>query len=102
MYKEVKIDMRAKITDKEVLQLHEKRLRRILDVALSEGNQVVILGAFGCGAFANNPMIVARAAKNVVEDYRYAFKVIEFAVYCSPRDMENYKIFERTFANWQS
>lgn len=25
-------------------------------------------------------------------------KVIEFAVYCSSRDMENYKIFERTFA----
>lgn len=88
---------KIKITDKELLQLHEKRLRRILDVAVSEGNQVVVLGAFGCGAFANNTVIVARAAKNVMEEYRYAFKIVEFAVYCSPWDMENYEVFERTF-----
>ena len=62
-------------------------------MALEEGNEVVILGAFGCGAFANNPRIVARAAKNVVEEYRYAFKIIEFAVYCNPRDDENYRVF---------
>ena len=86
---------KLKITDKELLQLHEKRLRRILDVAVSEGNQVVILGAFGCGAFANNPMVVARAAKNVIEEYQYAFKVVEFAIYCSPMNDENYRIFER-------
>lgn len=41
----------AKISDKEMLEIHEKRLRRILDVAVSEGNDTVILGAFGCGAF---------------------------------------------------
>ena len=86
-------DKAVKITEKELLELHEKRLRRILDVALAEGNEVVILGAFGCGAFANNPRIVARAAKNVVEKYRYAFKIIEFAVYCNPRDDENYRVF---------
>ena len=86
-------DKAVKITEKELLELHEKRLRRILDVALAEGNEVVILGAFGCGAFANNPRIVARAAKNVVEEYRYAFKIIEFAVYCNPRDDENYRVF---------
>lgn len=84
-----------KITDTELLALHEKRLRRILDVAAMEGNEAVILGAFGCGAFSNNPEVVAQAAKNVVADYRYAFKTIEFAVYCSPRDEENYRVFER-------
>lgn len=89
-------DKQIHITDKELLLIHEKRLRRILDVALVEGNQVVVLGAFGCGAFANNPRVVARAAKNVVEEYRYAFKVVEFAIYCNPRDMENYEIFKST------
>lgn len=84
-----------RITDKDLLQIHEKRLRRILDVALLAGNQVVILGAFGCGAFANNPMVVARVAKNVIEEYKYAFKIIEFAVYCSPMNDENYRVFER-------
>lgn len=85
----------VKITDKELQEIHEKRLRRILDVAVMDGNEVVILGAFGCGAFANKPEVVARAAKKVVAEYGYAFKVIEFAVYCSPRDERNYWVFER-------
>ena len=85
----------VKITQKELLEIHEKRLTRILDIALMEGNDVVILGAFGCGAFENNPEIVARAAKNVISNYLNAFKTIEFAVYCSPRDEQNYRIFER-------
>lgn len=77
-------------------QLHEKRLRRILDVAVLNKNEVVILGAFGCGAFLNDPEVVAQAAKNVLPDYRHAFAVIEYAVYCSPGDERNFKAFERT------
>lgn len=81
--------------DKDLQVLHEKRLRRILDVAVLEGAQTVILGAFGCGAFRNSPEVVAQAAKNVVADYRKAFDTIEFAVYCSPRDERNYDVFKR-------
>lgn len=68
---------------------------RVLDVALLEGNEVVILGAFGCGAFENNTEVVARAAKTVVDEYRKTFKTIEFAIYCKPNEDRNYKIFER-------
>lgn len=85
----------AVISYDDLQALHEKRLTRILDIALAEGDEVVILGAFGCGAFENNPEVVARAAKNVIGRYMHAFKVIEFAVYCSPRDDTNYKVFER-------
>lgn len=81
--------------DKDLLLLHEKRLRRILDVAVMEGVDTIILGAFGCGAFLNNPEVVACVAKNVIKDYLKAFRSIEFAVYCSPRDDRNYKVFER-------
>ena len=83
------------MNDKDLLALHEKKLRRILEVVLSEGCDTVILGAFGCGAFQNNPEVVALANKNVIKDYLHAFKNIEFAVYCSPRDDRNFKIFER-------
>ena len=85
----------ARLTDKELLAIHEKRLRRILDLAVTEGNEAVILGAFGCGAFLNPPRIVARAMKNVVKERRHDFKAIEFAVYCPPRDDSNYRTFER-------
>lgn len=86
---------RVKMADEELQSIHEKRLTRILDIAVAEGNEVIILGAFGCGAFENSPEVVARATKNVVEQYQKAFKVIEFAVYCSPRDESNYLIFNK-------
>lgn len=89
---------RVKLSDKELLQIHEKRLKRILDVAVSKGDEVIILGAFGCGAFMNKTEIVALAAKNVVKEYLKAFKIVEFAVYCSPRDDENYKTFDRVLS----
>jgi TIGR02452 family protein len=89
----------ARITDDELLAIHEKRFTRILDIALTNNNDVVILGAFGCGAFENNPGVVAAAAKNVVEKYIHAFRVIEFAVYCSPRDSNNYDVFSSVFGN---
>ena len=85
----------VKVTDRELLAIHEKRLRRILDVAVMEKCETIILGAFGCGAFMNKPDVVAMAAKNVVKDYLHAFRNIEFAVYCSPRDEQNYKVFQR-------
>ena len=85
----------VKMKDKELLALHEKKLRMILEVALSEGCETIILGAFGCGAFQNNPEVVALANRNVIKDYLHAFKNIEFAVYCPPHDDSNFMIFER-------
>ena len=47
---------------------------RILDVAALNNAEVVILGAFGCGAFQNKPEVVARAAKEVITDYLQVLK----------------------------
>ena len=69
----------------------ERRLRRILDVAVANGAEAIVLGAFGCGAFRNDPKVVAAAAKTVISDYLHAFRVIEFAVYCRPGDTANYE-----------
>ena len=85
----------VKLTSEEQMIIHEKRLRRILDIAVAEGDEVVILGAFGCGAFENDPQAVATAANHVLDDYLHAFETIEFAVYCSPRDEQNYHVFDR-------
>lgn len=68
---------------------------------MANNNDVVILGAFGCGVFENNPSVVAAAAKNVVDKYIHAFRVIEFAVYCSPRDSHNYDVFSSVLRNMQ-
>lgn len=77
------------------MELHRKRMRRILDIAKERGNTVVILGAFGCGVFQNQPEVLAEAYASIIEEYRYDFEVIEFAVYCMPKDTRNYDVFKR-------
>ena len=85
----------VRMSDKDLKELHEKRMRRILDIAKKEKEDVVILGAFGCGAFSNSPYVVSEAMATVIKEYLYDFKVIEFAVFCTPRDMKNYEVFSR-------
>ena len=84
---------KPKITNAELLKLHENRARAIFNAALENGNETIILGAFGCGAFKNDPKIVAQAYKNVLPEYINYFKNIEFAVYCG-KDDTNYKVFK--------
>ena len=90
-------DRSIDISADDLLWLHEKRLRRVADIAVENGAQVLILGAFGCGAFRNPPKVVAQAMKTVVEEYRHCFQTIEMAVYCPPRDDTNYRVFSEMF-----
>lgn len=88
-------NMQVHINNKELFDLHVKRIRRILTIAAMKENAVVILGAYGCGAFRNPPGVVASAMRQVIEEFRYHFRIIEFAVYCSPRDEQNYQVFKQ-------
>ena len=87
----------AKISDKDLGQLHVKRGRKILEAAAAYKNEIVISGAFGCGAFMNKPEVVANAYKQLVNEFQNAFETIEFAVYCSPYDDSNFRVFTDTF-----
>lgn len=84
---------RIAISPDDLRRLHERRLARILDVASANGAEAVVLGAFGCGAFRNDPTVVASAAAAVIPSYRTLFRTIEFAVYCRPGDASNYTAF---------
>lgn len=86
---------KIEISDEELLKLHERRGRAILKTAHYFGNDNVILGAFGCGAFKNDPKIVAQAYKNILPEFNHAFKTIEFAVFCKGEDTTNYTTFKK-------
>ena len=84
----------------DLFALHVKRMRRILSIAATKKNDVVILGAYGCGAFRNPPEIVASALGQVACEFRHHFKVIEFAVYCKPGDDRNYRVFQKVIGGF--
>ena len=86
------------VTDQELLDIYKKRINRVLDIASCAKSDVIILGAFGCGAFANPPELVAKAMHVAIDEHKYDFATIELAIYCSPRDTLNYEVFAREFA----
>ena len=88
-------DAAVHISREDLQALHEKRIHRVLDIAWKKENEVVILGAFGCGAFRNQPTVVAQAMKTVVQEYRKRFETIEFAVYCGTQYDTNYRVFQQ-------
>lgn len=79
----------------QLYDLHLNRAKHIFHVAAVNGADALILGAFGCGAFANDPAIVAKAYRKAIADYRQFFRRIEFAVYCRETETVNYDAFRR-------
>ena len=79
----------------ELIQVFENRWSRILSVAAQHNADVLILGAFGCGAFQNPPEIVVQAFNNVYDEYKYCIETIEFAVYGRNPAGPNYVAFRR-------
>lgn len=88
---------RVIVGEMELKELHKKRMTRLFEIVKRNKVEVLILGAFGCGAFCNSPKIVAEAMKEVIEVYQWDFDTIELAVYCSPRNDENYCTFCNVF-----
>ena len=83
----------AKITPLELEKLLTARIRRIFEISVANGNEVLILGAFGCGAFKNPPELVAKVFNKVMQDYLCYFDTIEYAVYHTEREVANYEAF---------
>ena len=84
----------AKIGNDELYQIHVKRARHILHIAALNNADVLVLGAFGCGAFQNNPEVVAKAYADVLPDYKKYFDLVEFAIYCNRYETGNYDAFK--------
>ena len=88
-------DKAAKITASELEKLLTARIRRIFEIAVANGNEVLILGAFGCGAFRNPPELVAKVFNKVMQNHLYYFDTIEYAVYHTEREVANYEAFRK-------
>lgn len=58
----------------------------------------IILGAWGCGVFKNDPKVIAEAFKKALEQKRYMFNNVVFAIINDRNSVgNNYQIFKDTF-----
>ena len=85
----------GEITYMQLHWLFHKRILKIFEVAVMSGADVLILGAFGCGAFRNPARLVAEVFAEYTKEYRKCFDVIEYAVFHVGHERENYDAFKK-------
>ena len=88
----------SKENENKIEKKMKYRIEKILSIALINKNRALVLGAFGCGVFRNNPEDVADYFRQFVkEDERFNsyFDKIVFAVLDRSRKTETYNIFKR-------
>ena len=77
-----------------------ERIRNILEVAVANDTDIIVLGAFGCGAFNNPPELVADVFYQLLMDMEYGkyFKKIIFAIKGREGDNPNLTAFRNAFS----
>jgi len=77
-----------------------ERVRRVLSVFAVNQHDTLVLGAFGCGVFRNDPVYVAATFRKHLqsEQFQNSFKRIIFAI-LDPDMCDTFeKVFSRTIA----
>ena len=87
--KEIPSDARDVIQD--VLR---RRARMILGVAADRGHKTLILGAWGCGAFKNDPHMVANVFADLLLSSEYGFELVIFAILDATEKQETLRAFQ--------
>ncbi len=88
------------IDNTSLKSLFKSRIKNIFEAAIDNKVEVIILGAFGCGAFKNPPEVVAEAFHEVIDENGYAdnFRKIVFAIKCNPNNTKNLDVFQEEFS----
>lgn len=73
----------------------KQRIDAQLDTALLNGIKHVVLGAFGCGAFKNEPEEVAKIYRESIEERAEHFEHIIFPIYRPGYGRDNFPAFEK-------
>ncbi|WOO77516.1 uncharacterized protein LOC62_01G001092 [Vanrija pseudolonga] len=83
-------------------ELLEERAARFLAVAAHHGARTLVLGAWGCGVFQNDPVVVARVFRDLLLRpkglFYGAFEKVVFAIYDPSKEQATMKAFTAAFA----
>ena len=88
-----------KLSEKELIKLNYYRIKQILGSAIDNNVDNIILGAFGCGVFSNDPRIISSVFKKILidEEYFKYFVNVHFAIFCTNTENQNFIEFKKVF-----
>lgn len=88
-----------KLDYEKLKQVNYNKIKSIIESAVENNVDNLILGAFGCGAFANDPKLVSLTFKKVLIDEQYFkyFKNVHFAIFTVFDEDVNLIEFRKTF-----
>jgi uncharacterized protein (TIGR02452 family) len=83
----------------KIAETLERRAGMLLSVAADKGHRVLVLGAWGCGVFQNNPSDVAASFHHWLQHsgFSNAFDRVIFAIYERDKKRPNLSAFEQKF-----
>ncbi|EDQ90589.1 uncharacterized protein MONBRDRAFT_24150 [Monosiga brevicollis MX1] len=85
------------VTPEEILEALTRRIDAVLSVAATQQVEILVLGAFGCGVFKNDPVDVAKVFADLLHHkYAGAFPHVVFGI-PSERNTSNLDAFVRHF-----
>lgn len=87
--------MYQKVTDEENHKELDSRIKFVLDIANDRHVNVLILGAYGCGVFGQDPVEVAMIFNSYLASQQYRFDLVVFAI--PNKDSNNFKAFHEVF-----
>ena len=74
----------------EYTSLLYERIMGILSVCEKMGYTKLVLGAWGCGSFSNDPKLMAKLFYKALCQFNGAFKEIEFAVFGGAKNFDSF------------
>lgn len=86
-----------KVDDNELKRIFKSRIKNIIEASLYNDIEVLVLGAFGCGAFSNPPEIVSESFKEVIDEFNYSDKIPYIIFAIKKSNNKNYRVFNDCF-----
>ena len=79
------------LSDSELMSIYLRRYGKMIALANAKGTDMLVLGAIGCGVFKNNPELVAKAFKELLEIGVGHINTVVFAI----PDKKMYQTFRK-------
>ncbi len=79
----------------KAVEIMKYRINKVLSISAIHSHRTLLLGAWGCGAFQNDPEIIAKLFKEALcGTFDGVFEKIRFVIYTTKKDQENFNIFK--------